>query len=299
MNFFTFIILIGVFSLNTWAVQKAKIISPEVDVYISADFDSDVLGSVKSGETYFISDKVFGPFFKIKLKNGKIGFIPDTEVYIEGKGLAVPGAANSEDDPFLQSMDSENNNSNKVNNKSKKPNELLNQPKAQQKEQQTDAENDSEDETTETSFSGLTLQLINFHEETMGAIQVDDLLAIGYKSLSDISWEIMASFKVPKYYSQNLDAKINGFNLWSDLGISNEVPFNRRVSARYGGGLFLHLQALKIESEIKNYDLHEISFGALLEGALLFKFKNFNLDASIKYFFDKKSYGGLGISLFF
>jgi hypothetical protein len=210
------------------AAQKAKVTSPKVDVYSAADFDSEVLGSVDEGETFYISDKVYGPFFRIKLKSGKIGYIPDTEVYIEGKGRAVPGAGDVDEDPFLQQID------------------LGEDPDASQKKDKNSKSNLQRDdeEYDENERSGVTIQLINYHEDTLGAVQIDDLTAIGYKSISDLSWEVLVSFQAPKYYSKLLDATAKGANIWGDFGVSNEVPFFKRFSACYSGGFFGHLSIL-------------------------------------------------------
>ncbi len=282
-NFIVLFILF--FSIISAAEQKAKIVSPQVEIYSNADFDSDVLETVKAGESYSISDQVYGPFFRIKLKSGKIGYIPDTEVFIEGKGRVVPGAAEVDEDPFLQQMttpDEEPKNKKKLNSK---------------KNKQDDEEDDDDDD--EREYSGLTVQLINYHEDTLGAVQVDDLTAIGYKSIHDLAWEILVSFKAPAYYGKLLNASVKGLNVWGDFGVSNEVPLSRRVSGRYGGAFFTHASILSVEAPQKTYDLQEVTVGALLEGGFLFKFKKLSYDLSLKYFFERQSYGAIGFSIFF
>ncbi len=261
----------------SWGSQKAKIVSPEVDVYSGADFDSEVLGSVKGGETYFISDKIFGPFFRIQMKSGKIGYIPDTEVYIEGKGLAVPEGGDANDDPFLNDMEDT---PKKIKSKSKKQKKI-------------------NDEDDDGSLRGVTLQLVNYREDTIGSVQVDDLPAIGYKSLADLSWEVFVSFKSPKYYTDRLKATVKAYNLWADFGISNEVPLSQTFSGRYGAGLFSHLSIVNIESVVKNYDMQDLTVGAYLEGAFLLRFERLSYDFSVKYLFDRQSYGVLGFTVFF
>jgi hypothetical protein len=263
---------------TSYAAQKAKIISPNVDVYSDADFDSDILETVKLGETYLISNKVYGPFFRIKLKSGKIGYIPDTEVDIEGKGRVVPATKEKDeddysDDPFLNDMDSPF----KKNKKS---------------ERNTDDEEDED-------LRGITLQLVNYHEDTLGAVQVDDLPAIGYKSISDFAaWEVIASFKSPKYYSDKLNASTRAINIWGTFGLSSEVPLLPSWSARYGGGLMGHASFVNITAPQKSYEMQDLTVGAYLEGAVLVRIAKLRYDLSIKYIFDKQSYGALGFTLF-
>lgn len=264
------------FTFSTFAAQKAKIVSPAVDVYSDADFDSDIVETVKGGETYLISDKVFGPFFRIKLKSGKIGYIPDTEVYIEGKGRVVPIPEDSEeqtDDPFLNDMD----------------------PPFKKDKKDRKNQDDEEDE----DLRGITLQLVNYHEDTLGAVQVDDLPAIGYKSISDFAaWDIFASFKAPKYYSDKLDASVRAINIWTTFGLSNELPLLPSWSARYGAGLMGHASFVNITAPQKSYEMQDLTVGAFLEGAMLVRISKLRYDLSVKYIFDKQSYGALGFTIF-
>ena len=74
-------------SYFVYAQQKATIVSDDVDVYAEQDFDSEILETVHKNETYWISNKTFGPFYRIKLKSGKIGYIPDHELNILEKDL--------------------------------------------------------------------------------------------------------------------------------------------------------------------------------------------------------------------
>jgi hypothetical protein len=273
-----FFIGLMLFAFSTNAAQKAKIISPNVDVYSDADFDSDILETVKLGETYMISNKVYGPFFRIKLKSGKIGYIPDTEVDIEGKGRVVPAAKDKDedetsDDPFLNDMEA---------------------PFKKNKKSQRDA-----DEEEDEDLQGVTLQLVNYHEDTLGAVQIDDLPAIGYKSISDFAaWEVIASFKAPKYYSDQLNASVRAINVWGTFGISSEVPLLPSWSARYGGGLMGHASFVNITAPQKSYEMQDLTVGAYLEGSVLVRIAKLRYDLSIKYIFDKQSYGALGFTIF-
>lgn len=279
MKILFFMLLFALSYSISEAAQKAKIVSPSVDVYSDADFDSDIVETVKVGETYLISNKVYGPFFRIKLKSGKIGYIPDTEVDIEGKGRVVPRSENEDnedqsDDPFLNDMDSP------FKKKSKKNKD----------------ENDVEEDE---DLQGVTLQLINFHEDTLGSVQVDDLPAIGYKSINEFAaWEVLASFKAPKYYSDKLNASVRAINVWGTLGVSSEVPLLPSWSARYGGGIMGHASFVNISAPQKSYEMQDLTVGAYLEGSALVRIAKLRYDLSIKYIFDKQSYGALGFTIF-
>lgn len=280
MNLFLKIFLISFFVLIAqgpvvFAAQKAVISSDESDIYADADFDSDILTSVRKGESYLVSDKVYGAFYRIQLKSGKIGYIPDTEVIVNGKPF--------EERPFQDAllMDKKKN----KNSKNKKNDD--------------DFPDDQDEEPFDFNRQGVTLQVINYHEDTMGALRVDDLIAIGYKSISDASWEIMGSFKAPKYYADKTGNSAQGFNLWADYGINNTVQVSKSSAFRYGGSFMGHFSQVKVTASGRSYDLQDMTVGLVLEGGLMLQYKKLTFDLSAKYFFDRNNYGGLGLSLLF
>ncbi len=274
---FSALILVSFFTLSAEAARKGKIMSPDVEVYSGPNFDTEVVDVVQEGQTYIVSDEVTGAFYKIKLKSGKIGFVPDYEVDVEGKGRMEP---KDFDEQMIIDPEKTKANPKKNKTKVKKP------------------EVDPEDEF-DKEYQGFTVQLINYHEDTMGSLQVDDLIAIGYKNIGDLSWEVIGAFKTPKYYSNKVNGSAKGFNLWGDFGISNRMEMTPRTSLRYGAAFFAHYGQIRIENPTRNYDLQDLTAGLLLEGGMLFKVDHSAIDLSIKYFFDRNSYGGFGISYLF
>lgn len=261
---------------TTYAAQEAKIIGPEVPIYSAADFDSEVIDEVYAGEKYLISDKSHGAFYRIKLKSGKIGFIVDYELDIKGKGPLKPKDL---DELFMEEAKAS---------------------KSQKGFSSDDEEAEAEaEEVFGRSWSGLSLQLVNLHEETQGQTQIDDLYAVGYKKVSDLSWGVVASFQVPDYYTNNSNNKASGVHLWGDLGYSNTLAYLGQTELRLAGSLFVHASFIKLETTTRTYNLDDITIGLALEGASLFKFRKWALDVGIKYYFDKVSYAGLVVSLLF
>lgn len=257
--------------LPAFAAQKAKILSPEVEIYADADFDSDVISSVDQGETYMISDKPYGPFYRIKLKNGKVGYIVDYELDIEGKG------------PF-------------------KPKDLDQEIEAEAfrlAKEDPDREDEEETQLFGRLYAGPTLQLINYNENTMGAVQSDNLLAIGYKNISLIAWSLLASLQTPKYYAEKTGGSAKGLNLWGDFGFSNPVINFGKSELRFAGSLFAHLSFIQVETILRKYDLHDITAGLALEFGWLIRFKKSAFDFSVKYYFDKTNYAGVTASYLF
>ncbi len=255
------------------AVQKAKIVSPEVEVYSEDDFDSPVLTVVHENESYLISNKTYGPFYRIKLNNGKVGYIVDYELDIEGKGRL------KERDLDEVMMEEE--------------------AKAAKLPQATDEESEEEAQVFGQSYSGLTLQLINYHENTLGADQVDDLTGLGYKKIGDTSWSVLAAFKVPKYYTDKTGYSAKGLKLWGDIGFSNPITNLGNSEIRFSGSFFTQVSLIQLQTPTRKYDLHDITLGLALEVGWLVKFQKNAIDFAIKYYIDKSNYAGLGLSFLF
>lgn len=266
-------VAVFLFFVNTvvFASQKAKIVSPDVEIYSKADFDSEVFATVSQGETYMVSDKNYGPFYRIKLKSGKVGYIVDYELDIEGKG------------PF----------------KEKDLDDVLAAEAIKFAQETPEGQDEEEIQMFGRLYSGPTLQLINFNEETLGSGQTDNLLAVGYKNISLTSWSILGAFKVPKYYTEKTGGSASGFKLWGDFGFSNPVVSMGRSEIRFAGSLFSHFSFIQVETPLRKYDLHDITVGLALEFGWIYRFKKNAVDVAVKYYFDKSNYAGLGVSLLF
>lgn len=254
-----------------WAAQKAKVVGETVEVYSDADFDSEVIDEVYKNESYLISNKVYGPFYRIKLKNGKIGYIVDYELDIEGKGRIKETDFDELELKGFPEMPNTN------------PDEV----------------DPEEQDVFGYVYNGPLVSMINFHEDTMGSGQIDNLTAFGYKSISTFAWSAMASFNAPRYYSEPMGYSAKGFKLWADYGFSNEVAQFPTASIRFSGNFFSHISALQVSTPARTYDLQDITMGINIEMGLLKKFKKFAVDTSIKYYFDKSNYAAVGISLLF
>ncbi len=270
-------------SVTCLAARVGQLNVSDADVYGEANFDSEIVANVRQSESFLVSAKNYGGFYKVKLKSGRVGFIPDTQIIINGKSF--------EPKPYIDE-DTED----QIQNKKKNPKKLSKEDLELKKEEE---QQEDEEAAFDFNLDGVSLQLINFHEDTLGSVQVDDLIAVGYKHLADISYEVMAAFKAPKYYSEKTFGSAQGFNLWGAYGINNVLPVSTATSLRYGGSLMAHYSKIKVSTNINSYDLQDLTAGVVLEGGFLFHFKKTALDISIKYFFDRNNYAGFGLSLLF
>lgn len=274
---FTKLLGISIFFMNifVFAAQNGTVNVPEADIYKDENFDSEIIENVKFGETYQISEKIYGQFYKIKLKTGKIGYIPDHELNVNGKSF--------EEKPYKEIAEDEKPKQNKANLKKKSV-----------------ADFSEEDQPFRTNFKGITLQLINFHEETLGTLQVDNLYAIGFKNMDATSiWEVFGSFKPPKYYAEKTKGSTQGFHIWGSRGLNSMIPISELSYLRYGGSFLLHLAHTKVETSVKTYDLQDVTIGVVLDAGYVLQFKKVAFEVTAKYIFDRNNYGGLGLSLLF
>ncbi len=272
------------FSFEVFAQKnkKAQAANPEVDIYMAADFDSEIIETIRPGTLYTISSKPKGAFYQIKLKSGQIGYVPDTELEIEGEGVFQPKDFDSDLDTKLK--------------KNKK------NVKIQDEEESEEEDPDSE----KLSYHGMTLQLINYHEETLGGTQVGDLYAIGYRNYpqlndyaSSFAWGLSAAFRAPAYYQQLTERPASGFAFWSDFQVINVTALGSNSTVHYGAGPFLKLTQFTVSSPTRGYTLQDITVGLFFELGLIFHFDQLSYDLNLRYYWDKKSYGAIGFGVLF
>lgn len=274
MKYLWFILCFSV-GCSAWSVQKARIVEPEIEVYQAADFDSEILEVVREGENYLVSNKSYGPFYRIKLKDGRIGYIVDYALDIEGRGRVQ-----ARDFDQLELAEA----------KKKQSSE------SRARQQEID---DDEESFFGDTYQGPFVQLLNYHEKSFGGEQIANLYTVGYKSVNQLAWSAMATLGAPAFYAEKTGGSASGFQLWGDIGISNTIANIQRNEIRLGVTLFAHLAAIKVNTPARSYDLHDVTAGLALEGSFFVKFDRHALDFSVKYFFDRASYAGFGLGVLF
>ena len=284
--FYLLVMLLGL-TIDVNAQRKATVIERDTPVYDAADFDSDVTRTVNPEESFIVSKKPYGPFYKVKFKNGALGYIVDTELNIEGIGPFQPK-------PFVDDVVSKN----KKNKKTKK----------QIDNDVNEDEEDAEDQQSiQTIYRGVSLQMINFRENTLGKIRTSDLLAIGYKHQpatggfeSKISYELFVSPKAPAYYTENIvNGKVSGGIIWASTQISNMNGYTPTISIRYGAGPFLRYSLFNVKTAARNYSLQDLTVGVDIQAGVIWHAPWANLDFGLRYFWDDEPYGAVGVAILF
>ncbi len=277
------VIILGL-TIDVYAQRKATVIERDTPVYDAADFDADVTRTVNPEESFIVSKKPYGPFYKVKFKNGALGYIVDTELNIEGIGPFQPK-------PFVEDVEL-------AKEKNKKKNKPI----------QDEDEEDAEDQQSiQTVYRGASLQMINFRENTLGKIRTADLLAIGYKHQpatggfeSKLSYELFVSPKAPTYYTENIvNGKVSGGIIWVSTQISNMNGYTPTTSIRYGAGPFLRYSLFNVKTAARNYSLQDLTVGVDIQAGLIWHTPWANLDFGLRYFWDDEPYGAVGVAILF
>lgn len=68
----------------------AKVINDEAIVYRNPDFDSEQLSTYKQDTKIEVSKKNFGPFHRVRMKNGTMGYIVDNDFVFQGLKNPTP-----------------------------------------------------------------------------------------------------------------------------------------------------------------------------------------------------------------
>lgn len=67
------------------AAQSAVVSIDGAMVYKGASFDAPVIAYLKKGKKIRISSRTYGPFYKVKVRSGLVGYISDIDVKVMGK----------------------------------------------------------------------------------------------------------------------------------------------------------------------------------------------------------------------
>jgi hypothetical protein len=281
------------------AQQKAKPVRIATEVYQDADFDSEVIQTVDPEDSLVISKKTYGEFYKVKLKDGTIGYIPDTELDIEGVGTFKAR-------DYVEDIDSENT---KLKNEQNRKKQNIKNRKRKNSDRQN-SESDLDTESPRLSYKGVTLQLINFHANTLGGEQVADLVAIGFRYQplpgnydSAIAYEFLVAPKAPEYYANKTGGRASGALFWTSAQLSNISAVNNRDSIRYGVGPLARLSDFTVTDTVSNpekkYNLIDLTAGLDVQAGLMLHSRYITLDFGLRYFWDKRAYGGIGLAILF
>jgi hypothetical protein len=288
LNSFLFLILFFV-SFGAWAQsQKAKVINDGALVYKDADFDAPVLTQLRAGQVYDISLKTKGPFYKIRLKAGLLGWIADTDVR-----TAKPAVAG----------------------KSAEPGKKGEKPAEKKKEESKD--NFLEKKRTRSFYGsryrGPVISYLTYNENTMGALHSENMPFYGFKVEGPNTMftgdfrtdaEFLFHFSAPGYYEKATGYPASGWIFLTDFVFETAYPQSKWHMLTFGFGpmfKYSHYQVSLLQNSKQiSYSLDDMNLGAVFDGGLAFRIaETYALRFNIKYYWEKTKYWGGSITFGF
>lgn len=257
--------------LGAWAqAQQATVILDGALVYQDADFDAPVISTLKIGSVFSISKNKKGPFYKIRLKPGYLGWISDTDI--------KPGII-----------------------KIPKPEQLqINEAKEEKKKRPFFA----------SRYRGPVLQLTNFTEDTLGQERNDSLLFYGVKFNGFntlFSGEIYTDanilfyFGAPSYYEDYTKKSADGFIFMTDFTFQTVMPQGKNFIYYYGFGPMFKYSHFNLDVPGNNstlsYSADEMTLGAVFDFGIGARLGSLSLRTDAKYYWEKTKYFAFGFNL--
>lgn len=257
------------FPVLSWAqAQQATVIQEGALVYQDADFDAPVIDTLKRGAVHNISKSRRGPFYKIRVNAGSVGWIADTDIKL---GVIKLASAKKEKPPEKE--------------KRKKPFfatryrgptfEFINY-------------------TEDTLGKERTANLLFYGFKFNGYNTVFD---------GDIYTDANVIFYsgAPGYYADYTRRSTGGFIFMANFLLQTVLPQSKSHMLYYGFGPMLKYSnfALEVPNGTKtlSYSATDMTVGAVFDLGLAFRLGDFSLRTDAKYYWERSQYSGFGLNL--
>ncbi|MEC9281161.1 MAG: SH3 domain-containing protein [Bdellovibrionota bacterium] len=273
-------ILFFFISLSVFAAQRAEVIIDGAMVYKKGDFGAPVLGYLRKGKLVKISNKNYGPFYKVKLRQGVIGYISDIDIRIvSGPGGRKVRAAKRS---------------------GARPNSRVKRPQK---------------DVRGKSYWGLSLAMVNFTDRfklTSGS----DSTEATYSSQSlflmlnrtapfslldgvvnlDINFGVSTS--TPSIYT-DISSQSSGYVILTDASLMMPLHLLRGKNffTYFGAGLMASHSIIDLYVSGTNLPIGKTRVGASISGGGAYTLGKFLLKFEPKYYFEEERYLGFHFGL--
>jgi len=265
-------LLLGSLVASAQSSQKATVVEDGALVYKDADFDSPVISHLREGMIFDISKTQRGPFYKIRLMPGLVGWVADTSVKPNSPLKKTPKEKDQAEE--------------------RKKDELLSK------------------NFLISRFRGGELEWINYAEQTMGKQRSAGMIFYGLK-FSGIDTAVsgavyadtnfMFHWGAPGYYNQATGEGASGFLAMADLMLETAQPINPRMLYFYGLGPMARYSryslALPAGTSSTSYTAEDLTLGVDFNLGLAVRWKAWALRTEAKYYWEKNRYYGLGLAV--
>lgn len=267
--------------------QRAVIIEDDAQVYQDADFDAPVIAHLRQGMTFDISTKEKGPFYRIRLQPGILGWIADNSVKPLGPSKAdIKKESKSEKAKDEKIKDQQENQL-----EAKKKSELLAR------------------DYLIARYRGGELEWINYAEQTMGKQRSSGMFFYGLKfsgvdtAFSGATYadsNLLLHWGAPAYYGQATGESASGFLLLGDVMFETPRHLAPNLLYFYGMGPMARYSryslALPNGTSSTSYTAEDAALGLDFNAGLALRWKLWSFRAEAKYYWEKNRYYGVGLA---
>lgn len=260
--------------------QKAQTLSAENAVYESPSFDAKVIAVLPSGKVFSISNNLFsGAFYRIRVKDGVIGYIADSDVKPLGKKASNKKAAVA----------------------AKEKKEEVAKPK-------------KNPPFEFARYVGASYHLIKYEEDTMGSSRSEQMSFFGMKmsganvlleGLIPTEINVLFSMKPPDYYQKLTRQSAAGWIFMMDFLLQTYIPQSRDSFFFFGFGPMFRFSKFDVglkdvgTGSVTQYSMQDMALGAAFNGGIAYRVSTVALRLEAKYHWEKRSYLGFGGSVQF
>lgn len=256
------------------AAQKATIIADEAYIYVDSDFDAKIIATVQKGEVFDISENTKGPFYKIRLKDKRIGWISSVDLKV-GKIKLPP----------------------------KKKSEPLKSHQIQKRE---------ENKLIVQRWQGLRLESLDWREKTLGKVRSEQMTFVGWGWTGmNTFWQgpfymdssVTASLQPPEYYKKVTGVSASGWIIKMQTALLSPRPVSDNFMYFYGFGPVLnysHIEAGIIQNGRKvSYNLDDLTLGAVIPIGFAYRISGYSLTGWYRFYWEKQTTSSLSLGIGF
>lgn len=273
------------------ASQKAVIIAEEGTVFDEPSFDGNVVATLPEGGEFVISVKKKGIFHRIRVKPGLMGWISEAEVEIKGRKSTAKDEpreeppSTGEDDDFDSVLGSAKS---KTSGRRLRPIE-------------------------ERRFLGPTLEIVQFAEDTMGAVRKSSLSMLGLRwsgpntmmsGLISMDSQLLFLSGAPAHYEEATRSSASGFLMMGSTIFLTEIPTSTDTMAYYGFGPMFRLNRYEATllndpspGQKRTYALEDLVVGAVFQLGAVIGFSPVALRIDGRYYWEIQRYTSFSLGL--
>lgn len=280
------------------ASQKVIIVAEEGTVFNEPSFDGEVIATLPEGAEVLVSIKKKGIFHRVRVKPGVMGWISEAEIQVKGRGQgrdqeanggdearAKPPAAGGEDEDFDSVLGSAKT---KTSGRRVRPIE-------------------------ERRFLGPTFEIVQFLEDTMGAVRKSSLSMLGLRwsgpntmmsGLISMDSQLLFLSGAPAHYEEATKAPASGFLMMGSTIFLTEIPTSNDTMAFYGFGPMFRLNRYEATllndpsaGQKRTYALEDLVLGAVFQVGAVIGFSPVALRLDGRYYWEIQRYTSFSLGL--